>query len=112
MRTCPICGKDYIEYPALSRKDNETEICPDCGMLEALDNWCGYQESEGEWWIFTFGCGQEHAGCYVKIKGSYEEARKKMFNKYGAKWAFQYSLSDWIKTPIWVRESIQLEVIE
>ena len=33
---CPICGRAYSGYPAISRKDNETKICPDCGMLEAL----------------------------------------------------------------------------
>ena len=33
---CPKCGKEYIGYPALSRKDNKTEICPLCGVLEAL----------------------------------------------------------------------------
>lgn len=37
MRICPICGKKYDEYPAISRKDNETEICPDCGTIEALE---------------------------------------------------------------------------
>lgn len=35
-RICPLCGRAYIEPPALSRKDNETEICPECGMMEAL----------------------------------------------------------------------------
>ena len=35
-RTCPICGRQYSEYPALSRVDNKTEICPDCGLDEAL----------------------------------------------------------------------------
>lgn len=33
---CPICGKEIGKYPALSRKDNKTEICSNCGMLEAL----------------------------------------------------------------------------
>lgn len=37
MRTCQKCGKKYSEYPALSRKDNLTEICPSCGMREALE---------------------------------------------------------------------------
>lgn len=37
MRICPICGKEYGEYPAISRKDNETEICPDCGVIESLE---------------------------------------------------------------------------
>lgn len=35
-RTCPICGKEYTEYPALSRADGKTLICPDCGIREAL----------------------------------------------------------------------------
>jgi len=35
-RTCPICGQEYTEAPALSREDNQTLICPDCGTLQAL----------------------------------------------------------------------------
>ena len=26
-------------------------------------------------WYCTFGCGQKHAGHYVKIKGAFEDAR-------------------------------------
>lgn len=37
MSKCPVCGKEYTAPPALSRKDNKTEICPVCGMREALD---------------------------------------------------------------------------
>lgn len=37
MKTCPKCGKEYQEHPAISREDNKTEICPDCGTLEALE---------------------------------------------------------------------------
>ena len=33
---CPRCGQPYYEPPALSRLDNETLICPDCGTREAL----------------------------------------------------------------------------
>ena len=36
IRVCPLCGKAYGEAPALSRTDNETLICPDCGTREAL----------------------------------------------------------------------------
>ena len=36
MKLCPKCGKEYSEHSALSRDDNKTEICPDCGILEAL----------------------------------------------------------------------------
>lgn len=35
-RVCPRCGMTYREPPALSREDNETHICPDCGTREAL----------------------------------------------------------------------------
>lgn len=35
-RICPLCGQPYTEPPALSRRDNATDICPDCGMMEAL----------------------------------------------------------------------------
>ena len=34
---CPKCGKTYTGYPAMSRADNKTEICPECGTREALD---------------------------------------------------------------------------
>lgn len=46
-------------------------------------------------WIFTFGCGQEHEGCCVRIKGTYGEARQEMVNRFGMKWAFQYSAKEW-----------------
>ena len=36
-RSCPKCGSTYTEHPALSRTDNETLICPDCGIREALE---------------------------------------------------------------------------
>ena len=35
-RKCLKCGKIYYSYPALSREDNKTEICPVCGIEEAL----------------------------------------------------------------------------
>ena len=38
-RICPICKKVYEGYPAISRKDNQTEICPACGTREALTAW-------------------------------------------------------------------------
>lgn len=38
IRICPRCGKTYAEHPALSRTDNETLICPDCGTREALES--------------------------------------------------------------------------
>lgn len=34
---CPICGQRYHERPAISRTDNKTPICPDCGTRQALE---------------------------------------------------------------------------
>ena len=36
-KKCPLCGKEIKGYPAISRKDNKTEICSDCGVLEGLN---------------------------------------------------------------------------
>lgn len=45
-RICPLCGRSYTEPSALSRADNTTEICPDCGMLEALASVPGLKQSD------------------------------------------------------------------
>ena len=37
MMRCPICGCEYDGIPALSRVDNATDICPDCGTRQALE---------------------------------------------------------------------------
>ena len=38
LEVCPLCGRAYHGAPALSREDNKTLICPDCGTREALDS--------------------------------------------------------------------------
>ena len=35
-KECPICGNPLGKYPAISREDNKTKICSNCGTLEAL----------------------------------------------------------------------------
>lgn len=35
---CPRCGEEYAGRPALSRADNQTPLCPDCGTREALES--------------------------------------------------------------------------
>ena len=35
-RVCPICGASYTDIPAVSREDDKTLICPDCGIRQAL----------------------------------------------------------------------------
>ena len=44
MKVCPVCGKEYDSYPAISRRDNVTEICPDCGLMEAIEDWVAYMK--------------------------------------------------------------------
>ncbi len=57
---CPRCGGDVpnTEFKgqysgALSRTDNLTEICSDCGTLEALENalcyWLNGPRPQSEW---------------------------------------------------------------
>lgn len=36
-KICPICKKVYTGYPAISRMDNKTLICSECGMGEIQD---------------------------------------------------------------------------
>jgi len=50
-------------------------------------------------WIFTFGMGQPHAGCYVKIKGTYGSAREQMFKRFGDRWCFQYTEKEFFSFP-------------
>lgn len=48
---CPICGRSYTGYPALSRKDNKTMICPDCGITEAIQAFMmSKEEANNERW--------------------------------------------------------------
>ncbi len=45
--------------------------------------------------IFTFGCGQPHEGCYTVIQAETRgEAREEMFRRFGQKWSMQYDLRE------------------
>ena len=35
-KICPNCQQKYTQYSAISRVDNKTNICPTCGIKEAL----------------------------------------------------------------------------
>ena len=51
LRRCPKCRLLYEGYPAVSRRDNKTEICPNCGRAEAVEdyvNWRREEEAKGE----------------------------------------------------------------
>lgn len=55
-KICPICKGSYTGYPAISRVDNKTEICPDCGLRQSLEPMickfenviCGYAFNVGD----------------------------------------------------------------
>lgn len=47
IKKCPKCGCVYHGAPALSRHDNFTYICPDCGTREALES-IGVDSAEQE----------------------------------------------------------------
>lgn len=36
MKICPKCGREFERLLALSRIDNKTMICDECGTMEAL----------------------------------------------------------------------------
>ena len=38
-KTCPRCGSKDMDYSALSRSDNKTNVCSDCGQWEAIYRW-------------------------------------------------------------------------
>lgn len=44
--TCPECGGPLGEHPALSRTDNKTDICSDCGTRQALESYFNAKEEE------------------------------------------------------------------
>lgn len=37
-KICPKCGEVITERPSISREDNKTEICSNCGLSEALED--------------------------------------------------------------------------
>jgi len=46
---CPRCDGSMPQgYPgALSRRDNKTEICSQCGVIEAMEDFSSYLKSQG-----------------------------------------------------------------
>ncbi len=45
---CPNCGYPIYGFPALSRKDDKTEICSNCGIAEAMSIYQNYIYSNNE----------------------------------------------------------------
>ena len=38
-KICPRCDEPYRGHPALSRRDNKTDICSDCGKAEVMNDY-------------------------------------------------------------------------
>ncbi len=38
MMICPRCGRKFERLLALSRADNKTMVCDECGTMEALES--------------------------------------------------------------------------
>jgi len=60
---CPRCGEP-LEYPmvlnSLSRRDNQTYICAECGTLEALEDFGLYPVYKGTpYWNFELTPSKE-----------------------------------------------------
>lgn len=45
-KICASCGRAIIGYPAISRADNKTELCSNCGTLEAVESFRKYPKEE------------------------------------------------------------------
>lgn len=42
---CSRCKRLTRDCPAISRRDNRTEVCRRCGTMEALLDWARYMQS-------------------------------------------------------------------
>ncbi len=74
---CVRCGKTVDQHIDELMKDG-----PSCD---------GFKAESPKTWIFTFGYGHAFPNRYVKIWGTCASARAEMFERFGPKWAFQYT---------------------
>ena len=47
---CPRCERKYRGYPALSRRDNKTDICSNCGSVEAMEDFYKERWTDKIYW--------------------------------------------------------------
>lgn len=67
---CPKCRRDLDRLLALSRRDNKTNICDECGIREALEDFKRYHK------------GKE------RKQGPHERTREQVYAS-GNKWAIE-----------------------
>jgi hypothetical protein len=58
MKQCPICKGPLGKYPALSRRDNKTDICSECGVNEALEDYLKYKYSHDQQDLEAWGSSE------------------------------------------------------
>lgn len=94
-----IGGKEV--YSPVSIKDDHylCDMVRDDGFVDIADSKLAIPISDCKpvaKHIFTFGCGQEHAGRYQPIFArDAEEARHSMVAMYGSEWCWQYTEEQW-----------------
>lgn len=65
IKKCPSCKLEKdMRHPAISRRDNKTEVCSDCGTAEALDDFFGNatvieEKNLGDTVICDWSCGRD-----------------------------------------------------
>ena len=70
------------------------------------------EDRMGKKYYFTFGFGQVHENGFHVIKAvDKEEARKKMVNKFGAKWSMVYDESQWTRDGVTQQEKYNLHEV-
>ena len=47
---CPRCEKEMEGFPALSRRDNKTDICSSCGTVEAMEDYFRERWTDKIYW--------------------------------------------------------------
>ena len=49
-KECPRCKRMYRGFSALSRRDNKTDICSNCGSVEAMEDFYKERWTDKIYW--------------------------------------------------------------
>ena len=71
MKKCPKCGRGVKRLLAVSRMDNKTMVCDECGIREALEDSvsCGALTPQEYAEIVAVAMGEKYSNCDVARKG-------------------------------------------
>ena len=89
---CGKCRHKLFKYTGEALLQGVEIKCHSCKALNSSDE-------PKDWYVFTFGYGQEHKGKFVRFYGTYGEAQAQMCDRFGDKWAFQYRMDEWLRSP-------------